>query len=223
MKALWLRGLRRGWWLVWLSPLLLPLLLASAWLHSYHRLTAETLIAELSFVPLGEQRFEASLLTGDRCHPQRYLLLGDQWRLDAQFLKWKPWANLLGVDARYRLERLEGRYQSTDDQNSKPTQAHTLGEQPVFNLTKLLGRTNFLLDAQYGSSTYQTVDGNLIYQVYRTQSGIITRSFPRPAPRLEGGNMVIEIRRGCAEQQGVWLGLANWVDSRLNALMGRPS
>ena len=91
-----------------------------------HALTDETLIAELEFDRTGEQRYVARLRTGDFCTELTFDVPGEQWRVDAQFLKWKYWASLLGIESQYRLERIEGRYRSVADQNEKPTLAHEL-------------------------------------------------------------------------------------------------
>ena len=120
---------------------------------------------------------------GDRCDERSYPLFGEQWRVDAEFLKWKYWALLLGLDSQYRLDRLEGRYRSVTDQNTQPKIAHGLSERTAVDLVGLvesLGSWNFLLDATYGSSTYQDIDVANVYYVYRTQTGIITRHEPRP-------------------------------------------
>ncbi|WP_207060956.1 hypothetical protein [Motiliproteus sp. SC1-56] len=196
--------------LLWVSLPLLPVLLlllffGIGW-QGYQRLTDEQLVAELTFDNLGPQRYEAILLSGDRCRVQRYLMLGDQWRLDARFLKWKPWANLLGLDARYRLERLEGRYQDIEQQNRGPLLAHALGESKLDPrlLTEALGPLNVFFDSRYGSSTFREMDPDLRYRVYRTQSGLITRAAPRPGARYEGGTLTLEINSACAPSEGLW-------------------
>lgn len=82
--------------------------LISAPLYTYRVLTEETLIAELRFTQIGRQQYLAHLRTGDGCGERILPVLGDQWRVDAEFLKWKSWANLLGLDSQYRLDRSMG-------------------------------------------------------------------------------------------------------------------
>ena len=72
-------------------------------LHSFNRLTSEALIAKLRFSQIAAQEYQVELRTGDFCQPIYYQIYGDEWRVDARFLKWKPWANLIGMDAMYRL------------------------------------------------------------------------------------------------------------------------
>ena len=152
----------------------LSIVLLTATIYTYDRLTAETLIAELRFDATGERQYVAHLRTGDRCDERTFPVLGDQWRVDAEFLKWKYWALLLGLDSQYRLDRLEGRYRSAAEQNSQPNVAHDLSERTAVDLVALaesLGSWNFLLDATYGSSTYQDIDVDNVYYVYRTHDG----------------------------------------------------
>ena len=75
------------------------LVLLTATVYTYDRLSAETLIAELRFDAMGERQYLAQLRTGDRCSERTFVVLGDQWRVDAQFLKWKYWALLFGLDS----------------------------------------------------------------------------------------------------------------------------
>ncbi|MEH6811620.1 MAG: hypothetical protein V7677_03715 [Motiliproteus sp.] len=168
-------------------------------LQSYQRLSAETLVAELSFEQLAPQRYQATVLRGDFCQPSNYLILGDQWRLDALFLKWKPWANVIGFDSRYRLDRLEGRYSVTALQNSQSNLAHALPTSASWPPLQSLSdyALSMFADAQYGSSTYQQLDTERIYQVYKTQSGLITRSKHKQLERDEEGVLVIEISHAC--------------------------
>ncbi len=180
----------------------LCVVLLTATVYTYNRLTAETLIAELRFEATGERQYVAHLRTGDRCEERTYPVLGDQWRVDAEFLKWKYWALLLGLDSQYRLDRLEGRYRSAAEQNSEPNVAHDLVERTAVDVVAVagaLGSLNFLLDATYGSSTYEDIDVGNVYYVYRTTTGIITRHEPRPAPPREGEPLSITIDGACNE------------------------
>ena len=169
-------------------------------LHGYHRLSAETLIAELSFKQVAPYQYQVALATGDLCQPKWYSLYGDQWRLDAEFLKWKAWANIAGLDGRYRLDRLEGRYSDIDRQNQQQKLSYSLHESSGSTLKdfelmhSVLG---MFVDTSYGSSTYQDIDTDRIYQVFKTQSGLINRNKSARMDRDEDGVVIIEINRSC--------------------------
>jgi hypothetical protein len=193
-------------------------LLFSSWFYTYHRLSHEELIAELSFEPLGKDVYRASVATGDLCRVEVYQLDGDQWRIDAQFVKWKPWANLLGLNAMYRLDRIEGRYRELARQNAEHPAAYALPPVTSLDMVEIaegMGRMNFLLDASYGSSTYQDIDTAMLYRVYKTQSGLIARTSPRPPPPPAGQPLRIDIDRACGNEPGPWRAAAQWLDDKL--------
>jgi hypothetical protein len=199
----------------------LSIVLLAATVYTYDRLTGETMIAELRFDPTGDRQYIAHLRTGDRCDERSFPLFGDQWRVDAEFLKWKYWALLLGLDSQYRLDRLEGRYRSVTDQNTQPNIAHGLSERTAVDLVSLaesLGSWNFLLDATYGSSTYQDIDVDNVYYVYRTQTGIITRHEPRPVQPTNGTAFNVTIDGAC-EQPSMWQRFTGWTDDNVVAAL----
>jgi hypothetical protein len=198
----------------------LSIVLLTATIYTYDRLTAETLIAELRFDATGERQYVAHLRTGDRCDVRSLPIFGDQWRVDAEFLKWKYWALLLGLDSQYRLDRLEGRYRSVAEQNSQAHVAHALSDRTAVDLVSFaetLGNWNFLLDATYGSSTYQDIDVDNIYYVYRTTTGIITRSEPRPV--LPPGEPFAVIVDGACPEPSPWQRFTQWTDDGVVAAL----
>lgn len=207
-------------WLVVLFAAV-SIVLLTATVYTYNRLTAETLIAELKFDSTGERQYIAYLKTGDRCDERTFPVLGDQWRVDAEFLKWKYWALLLGLDSQYRLDRLEGRYRTAAEQSSQPNLAHDLSERTAVDLVALagsLGSWNFLLDATYGSSTYQDIDVDNIYYVYRTQTGIITRNEPRPVQQPGDQALQLNIDGACGEPS-MWRRFTAWADDGVVAAL----
>ena len=169
-------------------------------LYTYHRLTDEAPIARLQFEPMAPRQYAVELLTGDFCKPQRFTLYGDQWRIDARFLKWKPLANLLGLDAMYRLERLSGRYRDTAAENREPHQAWDIGLKPRVDLLDYVNRDWKYwspVDTYFGSSVYEDIDPAYRYTVYRGQSGLLVRKEPLAPAHYENGELVIHIDRDC--------------------------
>lgn len=147
-------------------------------LHTYARLTYEAPVAELVFERLAPQRFRATIVripAGDR---QVFLLNGDEWQLDARVLKWRGWANVLGLDAQYRLERLSGRYRDIEQERAAPRSVYELSDNPGIDLwafAQQYPRWLPFVDAVYGSATYlPMVDGGR-FRVSLTQSGLIAR------------------------------------------------
>jgi len=193
----------------------LVVVLLAANVYTYHRLTGEALIAELRFEAAGDRQYLAHLRTGDRCEERVLPVFGDQWRVDAEFLKWKYWATLLQLDSQYQLDRLEGRYRSVAEQNSEPKVAHDLRGDTALDIVGIagaLGSWNFLLDATYGSSTYEDIDVANVYHVYRTTTGIITRSEPRPVSAERDAALEINIDNACGGEPSVWRRFTAWTN-----------
>ncbi len=178
----------------------LPVALVGWNLHTFHRLTDEAPIAKLRFVQLAPQRFSVELRSGDFCTAQHYELDGDEWRLDARFLKWKPLANLFGLDAMYRLDRLGGRYSQIDEANSRRQVAYQIGDKPGIDLTDYLNERWLSwspVDTYFGSSVYETIDPAYEYTVYRSQSGLLVRRQPIETAHFEDQSLVIHIEQPC--------------------------
>ncbi len=181
---------------------MIALLLVSN-IYTWHRLTSEAPIAELRFTRLGPAEYEAIVAWGDFCIQERYHLYGEQWRLDAQFIKWRPWASLLGFDARYRLERLGGRYRSPADEMSGRRLVHELDSDGHADLARLVARYAgplSPLDTRYGSSVYMDMDERYLYRVYRSQSGLLVRTLPAVADDLTTDALTIHIDSACHEE-----------------------
>tara|TARA_R110002049_G_scaffold300752_1_gene491871 strand:- start:31045 stop:31620 length:576 start_codon:yes stop_codon:yes gene_type:complete len=161
---------------------------------TYTRLTDEKPIASLYFEPVADEEFIAHLSSPHTDVDGTYKLYGDQWRIDAAFMKLQPWANILGMDARYKLVRFEGRYSDIERENTQPHIAYELGFDGGFDFGYLLVKLPFLMDAQYGSSTFTDISEDAVYTVYRTQFGLLVRSEPKPEPIGEKASVLGQVR-----------------------------
>jgi hypothetical protein len=181
--------------------------------YTYHRLTDESPIAELRFVGSAPGVYQATITYGDFCTPERYTLHGDQWRLDAMFLKWRAWANLLGMDSMYRIERLGGRYREVGEENAAMPHAYALHEESVIDLAGILASYEGLfspVDTLYGSSVYDDMDPAFVYRVFRGQSGLLVRKVPAAGSEEGGGVLTIEINKSCADRPGLLDGASRY-------------
>ena len=190
---------------VMLSGAVFLLLLASN-IHTFHRLTDEEPIAELRFTRVGQQAFEAVLRHGDFCESQTFRLYGDQWRLDAEFLKWRPWANLLGFDSMYRIQRLGSRYLDIQHENSGQRVAYELRPEVPVDLSAVIAKYHGFLtpvDTLYGSSVYAGMEEGAVYLVFRGQSGLFVRKGGGPEQGDATSGLTIEINAACAAGPGI--------------------
>ncbi len=187
--------------LLLLTVIVVMALLSSAPFYIYDRFNQESPVARLSFVKTADFNYMAQLQQGDFCTSKQYIVLGDQFQLDAGFVKWKGLGVLLGFEPRYRLDRLSGRFSDLNAQNSLVTISHNLAPDVLFDFfdeSTPQGKQGWLIDTRYGSSVYLSIDPLLQYIVFATEDGLIARSEPILNYDRENGGLQIDITQGCA-------------------------
>jgi len=152
-------------------------------LRSYQRLTYERPAGELQFTKQGDRSFEAQLSypDGERAS---FPLRGDEWQVDARVLKWHAFANLVGFDAAYRLERISGRYTHIEDERSQPRTVYDLHAAGRIDPWELVHRYRSWIpwmDALYGSATFLPMADGALYEIKVSQSGLIARPLNQAA------------------------------------------
>lgn len=171
------------WWssqsILLFSGFLLILLVYSN-LHTYQRLTYESLIADVYVRQLAPLKFQLSLSYSSEDADQHYYILeGDQWQLDARILKWKGWANLIGLDSYYQLERLSGRYSNIDLARNRLPSLIDLSQKPrgldIWRLKQLLNEKIWFVDTLFGQGVFMPMKDGAHFQVSIGQSGLISR------------------------------------------------
>lgn len=196
----WLLRLAR--WLSVTGVLFLLAVFALSPFYIYHQLNTEIPIAELYFEKESPRHYRAFLATGDLCDFKTYLLAGDQWQLDARFLKWKPWVEALGMPSLYQLERFSGRYRSTDEEQLNPKVSHDVARDTYLDWFDESGEEGALISARYGSSVYMELDENKTYRVYKTEDGLLARAIDRTSLRREEGLLLLTVDRSCSVKPG---------------------
>jgi hypothetical protein len=158
-------------------------------LKSYQRLSFEQPACEVQLSRIGERQFNAALSYPDGKR-ESFALRGDEWMLDARVLKWHAFANLLGFDTAYRLERISGRYTRAVDETTEPHTAFDLnppGRIDPFQLVKHYHSWVPWMDALYGNSTYVPMADGALYEIKVSQSGLIARPLNQAAREAVGG------------------------------------
>ena len=157
-------------------------------LLTYQRLVHEQPALEAQFSRAGDRQFEA-LLTYPSGETQRVALRGDEWQIDARVLKWQGFANLVGFDTAYRLERISGRYADIDRERNASRTVYALNPPDrvdVWTLLRSYRRYVPWVDALYGSATYVPMSDGARYQVVVSQSGLVARPLNEPARQAVG-------------------------------------
>jgi hypothetical protein len=158
-------------------------LLLAADVRTYRRLSAEQRAGEIEFSSIGAHQFNGVLtyLGGESA---AFSLRGDQWQVDARILKWQAFANLVGFDAAYRLERISGRYSRLEDERDLPRTVYPLNPPNRLDLWELVRRLHSWLpwfDALYGSAVYLPMADAASYEIKVSQSGLIARPLNQAA------------------------------------------
>jgi hypothetical protein len=104
---------------------------------------------------------------------------GDEWEISARVQKWKPWANVLGLDTTYALDQITNRYFNAGRGNGKPITACDLkGPPPPVDQYMPDSWLNWLVGESYteqrhfGSAAYMPNADGAVYKVTMTQSGL---------------------------------------------------
>jgi hypothetical protein len=152
-------------------------------LRTYQRLTFEQPAGELQLARTGERAFNAVLSypSGVRAN---FALRGDEWQIDARVIKWHAFANLLGFDTAYRLERISGRYARVEDEVTQPRTVYALNPPQRLDLWELVHRYPAWvpwLDTRYGSATFLPMADGALYEIKVSQSGLIARPLNQAA------------------------------------------
>ncbi|MGA3086883.1 MAG: hypothetical protein ABSE95_19195 [Thermodesulfobacteriota bacterium] len=146
-------------------------------IQGYHALTKEEVAAVVKIEPTGLQKFTARFVLPDGSE-KVFSLAGDQLYVDAHILKWKPIANLFGLHTAYELDRAAGRYETLDDERAKDRTVYTLSkDKPVdmFFLRRKFEILKPLLDAEYGSATYISLNKAEEFRVMVSTTGLLIR------------------------------------------------
>ena len=147
-------------------------------LQTYSRLNQERHVADIELERVDDQHFRAEVTLDGETTPTDYVIRGDEVLFEARIIKWTPWANVIGYDAIYKLDRMSGRYTSIEDERTGERTLYALQNDPgvsAFNLINEHGKWQNTVDAYYGSGTYVPMIDGARYEIRITQSGLIAR------------------------------------------------
>lgn len=180
-------------------------------IQTYARLTHERPVATIQLRRLASQYFEVTVIQpplaeGGAARSAVYPVNGDDWRIEAQVLKWKPWANVLGLDTQYRLDRLSGRYQDIEQERQGARSVHALSggdartgdilgvavpwKISAWDAARRYRKYVNAVDTLYGGATYMPMADGAQYEVWITQSGLVARPANDAARNASGGGWV---------------------------------
>jgi hypothetical protein len=131
-------------------------------MQGYRALTREVVAATVVTRPTGPERFVATFTFPDG-RREHFEITGNALYVDAHIVKWHPRFNVLGLHTAYQLDRVAGRYDRLEDEQTKPRRIFALSRPtPVdmfqvarsLALLKRVGLSGHLVDTEYGSATF---------------------------------------------------------------------
>lgn len=154
-------------------------------LQTYAQLTKERLAGQvvLTRAPGGDAfTYIAAVDLADggqlRGDPQTFEVKGEHFRIEGPVLKWKGWANVLGMDSVFRVDHIEGVYVDTNCQNrfyaGRQDLAEKGGEQDQFRTIRNLGESWKLVNAAdvlYIDGPRVPMADGAVYNLKATQAG----------------------------------------------------
>src|SRR5213594_4394263 len=152
-------------------------------MQGYRALTREVVAATVVTRPTGPERFLATF-TFPEGRREQYEITGNALYVDAHIVKWHPRANILGLHTAYQLDRVSGRYDRLEDEQTKPRRIFSLSRPtPVdmFQLARSLAFLGRVVDTEYGSATFFSARGPVELELRVSTSGLLFRPFGQTA------------------------------------------
>ncbi|KFN49825.1 hypothetical protein [Arenimonas composti] len=139
-------------------------------LRHWSWLVADLPVARITLKQEAPQRFRATLVSAD-APAREYVLLGDEWQLDARVLRWALPARFT-LSPVYRLERLGGRYGDPKQELDGPRSVHDLRRDWDFwEFHQRWLATLPIADARFGSAAYLPMLDGATYDVFVSPGG----------------------------------------------------
>lgn len=178
---------RRNWFTGWLKgtggllALVAAIVLAITAINAngYRPLNEEYTVATISFDRIDNQIFRATLVMQSSGTEMPFEIAGDLWQIDARVIKWKGPLAAFGAQPGYKLDRLQGRYYSLEDEQTRARSIYALSNPDIgfdlWSVLRGLSRHVDWFDAEYGSATYLPMADGAQFSVRLTASGMIAR------------------------------------------------
>ena len=152
-------------------------------MQGYRALTREVVAATVVTRPTGPARFVATFTFPDGRREQ-FEITGNALYVDAHIVKWHPRFNILGLHTAYQLDRVGGRYDRLEEEQTKPRRIFALSRPTPVDMFQVarslafLRRMGFsprLVDTEYGSATFIAAREPAQLELRVSTSGLLFR------------------------------------------------
>jgi hypothetical protein len=145
-------------------------------LQTYAALSKERLAGQVVLKKVGDHVFTASLDLADdgklRGKPVDYQITGERVHISGPVVKFKPWANVIGVDSLFKVSEIYGTYVDPNCTNTYTPRRETTEECNSGDFFGCLGTSWKLLnlaDLSHTSDSGQLMADGAVYDIYASQ------------------------------------------------------
>ncbi len=118
--------------------------------------------------------------------PKEFKIVGDQWVVGGDIVKWKSYLNFLGLKSMYRLTRVEGQF--VRENNEKTPSAYYLDSQresAFWQKMYAIGDKLFVVSGVYGAKVFNNPGYGSIYEIYVTEDAYIVKKVTKDGASIK--------------------------------------
>lgn len=150
---------------------------------TYRQLTSQEQVMTVSVKQIQARRFEIAIKSAG--FEKLYQLEGDQWQIDFRLIRFTPLVALTGLSYLYQPARLSNRYESIEDQRSKPLMFYSLRDEEFvgLDLWEFFRRYDGIMpfiDTAFGSSVFMPLEDEAEYEILIGFSGLVVKAKNEP-------------------------------------------
>jgi hypothetical protein len=157
----------------------ISLLWATFLVQSYLGLTGDIKVAVVRATPIANLQHLMSVemilydKDGHQISDNTYGVMGDEWELQGDIIKFPSWMNVVGLHSGYKLTRLEGRYDNPDLERNNKHSVIVLngGDDNFFKTAQTQTWLSPFVEALYGNAVILPANGKT-YEVLVSQTGL---------------------------------------------------
>lgn len=145
-------------------------------LQTYTQLSKERLAGQVVLKKVSDHHFTASIDLADdgklRAKPVDYQVTGERVHISGPLVKFKPWANVIGVDSLFKVSEIYGTYVDPNCTNTYTPRREATDECKSDDFFGCLGTSWKLLnlaDFSHTSDSGQLMADGAVYDIYASQ------------------------------------------------------
>jgi hypothetical protein len=155
-------------------------------LQTYTQLSKERLAGQVTLKKVSDYNYTATVDLADetgklRGQPHDFQVTGQRIHIEGPVVKFKPWANVIGMDSLFRVAEVYGSYVNPNCSNKYPSRRETTDECVGGDFFGCLGTSWKLLnlaDFSHTSASGQLMADGAVYDIYASQDAFELKPSP---------------------------------------------